>query len=1110
MVSVSQNDIRTTRFILTVIFVALVSFVAYAPHAEASAITSNACAGGCNWSATASWSGAVVPGTGDTVTIADGATVTVDNNRIVGDSTTITPAINLGNSGKLVIATGATLIVRGNVLFTGGGALPAVTMNAGSSWQFDSSLAASPSTTKFYFGGTGYTELRPFIINGTSAQHVSVSSNAAGGNGYFTLQPGFFYGFPFTATYADFLRIGDATNPGWNLQSYYSSSNWTVTHSTFTNCGAVDWHTLGLHAGATFIHDYNVHTGTLSPQVVLVDTQNPMTSGAREIIGNVFDAPFGNGNLSFQDFTITDNYFGGRIYVNQSGTWAAFARNFDHSQSTSTNDTLMLAAGNMNDNYMSWDSDVGNPHWVIVSRLTSSTFDGQIFDQTGHTTGDVGDLYLSNTISTPLVYTITHNVSVPDSANVMPGDMVTMFGSTPNASFNINHNTGFLNQYGFIDFETGVVTTGTLLSLKDNIMWGNVGNTFYKIFDPNSALDAANPANVDFNVGVNYTAVNVGCGGCTTQAQGYATKWSSSPPATHDIDLASPSLVDTTRNLATFDGAYFGNSYAAWNSSGAYTMGSFVSNGVAGFYGGTSINYRCFNASGCNGAIANSQPGSGSMWRYYWELASLNDIRNGVANQTIYQPNKINGLASASTIIPMLNSWVRRGFSSTNAAIRSAASDGSDIGATSFVDLTPPGVTVTVPISGATVAGSSVTLTATSTDDVAVTNVQFKVDGVNVGASGATSPYSITWNSKSVADGVHTISAVANDAALNYATSSISVTVRNAGPVISLISSGTPTTTSATITWTTDENATSVINYGPTVGYGSASSSAALVTSHSVTLTGLTPSTTYHFQVQSVDAQSNTSTSIDQVFVTPDVSAPTVNLTAPSAGATVAGSSVTLTATSVDDIGVTGVQFKIDGVNVGASGATSPYSITWDSSSVADGAHTISAVAHDAALNYATSSISVTVTNAVAVVAKPSVGSGGIVSGVFSYGFPVPPALANAPSQPTSNAAAPASASQGTAKAPAAAFSFQKNLSYRMTSTDVQKLQKYLNSHGYILAKTGPGSPGKETTYFGAALRDALIRFQNAHAAQILKPSGLTKGNGVFGPDTRAYVNSTL
>lgn len=66
-------------------------------------------------------------------------------------------------------------------------------------------------------------------------------------------------------------------------------------------------------------------------------------------------------------------------------------------------------------------------------------------------------------------------------------------------------------------------------------------------------------------------------------------------------------------------------------------------------------------------------------------------------------------------------------------------------------------------------------------------------------------------------------------------------------PSISSVASST-TYSTATITWTTDESATSTVNYGATSSYGSASTSASSGTSHSITLSGLSASTAYHFQ----------------------------------------------------------------------------------------------------------------------------------------------------------------------------------------------------------------------------------------------------------------------
>lgn len=86
-------------------------------------------------------------------------------------------------------------------------------------------------------------------------------------------------------------------------------------------------------------------------------------------------------------------------------------------------------------------------------------------------------------------------------------------------------------------------------------------------------------------------------------------------------------------------------------------------------------------------------------------------------------------------------------------------------------------------------------------------------------------------------------------------------------------------------------------------------------------------------------------------------------------------------------------------------------------------------------------------------------------------------------------------------------YKFYKNLSYRMTNSDVKELQKYLNTHGFIIAQSGVGSIGKETNYFGLLTKTALVKFQESHATEILVPSGLKKGTGYFGPSTRAFVN---
>jgi parallel beta-helix repeat protein len=96
-----------------------------------------------------------------------------------------------------------------------------------------------------------------------------------------------------------------------------------------------------------------------------------------------------------------------------------------------------------------------------------------------------------------------------------------------------------------------------------------------------------------------------------------------------------------------------------------------------------------------------------------------------------------------------------------------------------------------------------------------------------------------------------------------------------------------------------------------------------------------------------------------------DEVSPTVSITAPSAGATVSGT-VDVTAAASDDNAVAGVQFKLDGANLDQEDTLAPYQISWDTTTVANGAHTLTAVARDAAGNTTTSApVSVTVNNSV-------------------------------------------------------------------------------------------------------------------------------------------------
>ncbi|MBI2415970.1 MAG: right-handed parallel beta-helix repeat-containing protein [Candidatus Kerfeldbacteria bacterium] len=87
-------------------------------------------------------------------------------------------------------------------------------------------------------------------------------------------------------------------------------------------------------------------------------------------------------------------------------------------------------------------------------------------------------------------------------------------------------------------------------------------------------------------------------------------------------------------------------------------------------------------------------------------------------------------------------------------------------------------------------------------------------------------------------------------------------------PVLSNTASGGITANEAVITWSTDELATSQVEYGTTDSYGEIELNDTLVKNHSLTLTGLEANTTYHYRIVSVDEAGNTAESTDQTFTT--------------------------------------------------------------------------------------------------------------------------------------------------------------------------------------------------------------------------------------------------
>lgn len=86
---------------------------------------------------------------------------------------------------------------------------------------------------------------------------------------------------------------------------------------------------------------------------------------------------------------------------------------------------------------------------------------------------------------------------------------------------------------------------------------------------------------------------------------------------------------------------------------------------------------------------------------------------------------------------------------------------------------------------------------------------------------------------------------------------------------------------------------------------------------------------------------------------------------------------------------------------------------------------------------------------------------------------------------------------------------FTRNLTLGSSGSDVRVLQELLNKNeATVVSQTGPGSPGKETIYFGSLTKKAVLRFQELYKEEILTPVGLLYGTGYVGDATRAKLNA--
>jgi hypothetical protein len=256
---------------------------------------------------------------------------------------------------------------------------------------------------------------------------------------------------------------------------------------------------------------------------------------------------------------------------------------------------------------------------------------------------------------------------------------------------------------------------------------------------------------------------------------------------------------------------------------------------------------------------------------------AIGSPNNTVQIASIDRTTNMLNLASPVSRVAGQPIWLFRSSNGSQVLFGGAPDIGAFESNASTGDTTPPVTAITTPQSNATVSGSTVLVSASASDNAGVAGVQFKLDGMDLSAEDTASPYSVVWNTLSAANGSHTLSAVARDAAGNQTTSQ---------PVVVFVSNAAMDTT-----------------------------------------------------------------------------APAVSIASHANGSLLSGS-VTLRANATDNVGVAGVQFRVDGVNIGAEDLSSPYTAVWNTRSVPNGFHVLTAVARDGAGNQTVSQpVSVLVVN---------------------------------------------------------------------------------------------------------------------------------------------------
>lgn len=698
--------------------------------AYASAACLSAASG--NWNSPATWTSCNgrFPSVGDTYTIAAGHTVTIPSGVtiIVGSSPAgctlgvACPLIGVHN-GSLINE--GTLVLRGSV--TQGNST--VTLRAGSVTRFDASQAASPAgqTYAWIFTGGLSKGNRAVLMEGTPYSYVTVESDAGGGNGYFWTPSGYSDQFNLTAAYTDFIRIGDSTNPSLQFRPAASPTIQTLANCRFDGGGGVSWATPAPVAGgwsiigSTWDHTQNSAIGSLR-----TSASSAQATGTRVISGNVFDRLV---TLSPNSATIDNNLFY-RTFMSSTGAWSNSSIWNSFSGNLVRIDSKLgdgyWAAGEVNNNYFLLDGPpeplftgtiatvvapngaktftitvAGNP-WTArqFSTTNSQSFDFHV--ESGPAAGEVHNIMLNDTNSLTLLY--------PPRGGNLAGATFSIYNTPENLHWgmqapglltsvyrnNIFDSNGTSNNGDIMYLKpagTAGCTSGTPATLT---MIGNISLPSASLDNPGTITHLGQCTSPGYTYEGHHNTLFSGAQAGLAVAEQYAghtgtiTSWRSNITwAVANIPYAATGQQGNNPARSTIGPYIMTNNVGKTPATGLVALAghnakwNLMEGRLSTPGGGYDITNPGDGSFGLGDVSADPQFKDWTVNLYRWgQSLGLTGSRMSVVDQTLSRMRKRNDPDfDPRFTIAALQAFIRDGMTPTNPAYRSAAHDGTDIGA---------------------------------------------------------------------------------------------------------------------------------------------------------------------------------------------------------------------------------------------------------------------------------------------------------------------------------------------------------------------------------------------------------------------------------------------